>query len=574
MKPKLTRCAIYTRKSCEEGLEQEFNSLDAQREASEAYIKSQKHEGWELVPTEYDDGGFSGGNMERPALRQLMADIESGKIDVVVVYKVDRLSRALSDFAKMVDVFDKHEVSFVSVTQQFNTTTSMGRLTLNVLLSFAQFEREVTGERIRDKFAASKKKGMWMGGPQPLGYDVVERKLIVNAAEAEIVKFIFQYYATKPISEPLRKLLEQLKAKGWKNKSYTSQKGNVINGKEFGFNQIYSILNNPIYNGKIKHKALIYDGEHTAIIDDELWAKAHSKINKKEFVKSPTKKSEQPKLVGKIFDYLGNRLSATYSYKYSASGRYKMRYYVNRQIIGKGKTDSEFRRIRAEHIDDIVETSLLQLLQTLITAIAKSHNNELSANLLHPLKCIIPWPTNFLSKIILFPQHMELLLQLPPTNATLSKTSVDELQQMLSAYDAKIITSEQSPLTIKFNIKAHYKKSAGQLHIYTETGHKLELPSSPEYQHPTDPTFIFLTKSFYWNKMIDNGIHKTPTEISRIDAHNIEYTKRAIRQKFLSPKIIQYITSKTVTIQIPFEKLATCQHWDWQKQEQTLLKTS
>lgn len=186
------RCAIYTRKSTEEGLEQDFNSLQAQREACEAYIKSQKHEGWQLVKTHYDDGGFSGGNMERPALRQLMRDIESGIIDIIVVYKVDRLSRSLHDFAKMVEVFDRHKVSFVSVTQQFNTTTSMGRLTLNVLLSFAQFEREVTGERIRDKIAASKKKGMWMGGVVPIGYDAKDRKLVINHVEAETVHFIFK----------------------------------------------------------------------------------------------------------------------------------------------------------------------------------------------------------------------------------------------------------------------------------------------------------------------------------------------------------------------------------------------
>ena len=192
MKKKSIRCAVYTRKSTEEGLDQEFNSLDSQREAGEAYITSQKHEGWNIVPVMYNDGGYSGGNMERPALKRLLADIEAKKIDIVVVYKVDRLSRALSDFAKMVEIFDNNEVSFVSVTQSFNTTTSMGRLTLNVLLSFAQFEREVTGERIRDKFAASRKKGMWMGGPQPLGYDVQDRKLIINKDESEIIKFIFE----------------------------------------------------------------------------------------------------------------------------------------------------------------------------------------------------------------------------------------------------------------------------------------------------------------------------------------------------------------------------------------------
>jgi hypothetical protein len=250
-----------------------------------------------------------------------------------------------------------------------------------------------------------------------------------------------------------------------------------------------------------------------------------------------------------------------------------MRYYVNRGIISKGKSDSEFRRIRAELIDDIAESTSLQLLQTLITAITKSHNTELSSNLLHPLKSIIFEPINFLSKIILFPQHMELLMQLSLTNTALSKESLEELEQILYQYDAKIITSEQSPILIKLNIRAHYKKTAGQLHIYTETSHNLEITTVPEYQQTSDPSFIFIAKSYYWNKMIDAGLYKAPTEISRIDAHNIEYTKRAIRQRFLSPKIIGHITSKIAVKQIPVEKLATCQHWNWKEQEHILFKT-
>lgn len=568
MKPKLSRCAIYTRKSCEEGLEQEFNSLDAQREASEAYIKSQKHEGWEVIPSVYDDGGFSGGNMERPALKKLLADIEAGKIDVIVVYKVDRLSRALSDFARMVELFDKHNVSFVSVTQQFNTTTSMGRLTLNVLLSFAQFEREVTGERIRDKFAASKKKGMWMGGPQPLGYDVVDRKLIINSAEAEIVKYIFECYADK--SEPVHKLLDELKSRNYKNKSYTSKKGNQIIGKEFSLNQIHSILNNPIYNGKTKHKNEVYEGEHKAIIDDELWGKVHGKSTKKDFVKSPKKKSEQPKLVGKIFDYLGNRLGPTYSYKYTASGRYKMRYYINREIKKVGKTDSEFKRIRAEYIDDVVTEEISQLLQTLIIGITKSHNNELSSFLLKPLKNLLESPTEFLSKVILYPKHMELQLQVPTNDKTLSEDSVAEIKLLLSTFDTEISATE-SLLSVKLNIKAQYKRSSGQLHIITENGKRIESEIESQYLHPNDKSFMMVAKSFYWNKQIQNRLYKTPTEISKLENQNIEYVKRAIRQRFLSPKIIRQIISNTERPQIPLENLAQCQHWSWAKQEESLL---
>ena len=263
----VTRCAIYTRKSSEEGLEQEFNSLDAQREACEAYIKSQRHEGWTTLATMYDDGGISGGTLERPSLKRLLADIEAKKIDTVVVYKVDRLTRSLSDFAKIVDVFDAQGVSFVSITQQFNTTTSMGRLTLNMLLSFAQFEREVTGERIRDKIAASKKKGMWMGGNPPLGYDVNDRKLIVNEAEAERVRHIFRRYAALG---SVRLLGHELQRDGIVSKTRRSATGEPRGAKPLARGALYLMLQNRIYRGEIVHRESSYPGVHAAIIDEEL----------------------------------------------------------------------------------------------------------------------------------------------------------------------------------------------------------------------------------------------------------------------------------------------------------------
>src|SRR5687768_17482281 len=249
------RCAIYTRVSTEHGLEQEFNSLDNQREASEAYIKSQAHEGWRCLPARYDDGGFSGGSMERPALQRLLCEIRSRRIDVIVVYKVDRLTRSLTDFAKLVELFDEHGVSFVSVTQAFNTTTSMGRLTLNVLLSFAQFEREVTGERIRDKIAASKKKGIWMGGTVPLGYRVEDRKLIVDEAEAATVRLIFRRYLALG-SLPL--LQSELRQAGIVSRRRTLSSGQVIGGKPFSRGHLYRILANPLYVGEIDHKGTCY----------------------------------------------------------------------------------------------------------------------------------------------------------------------------------------------------------------------------------------------------------------------------------------------------------------------------
>src|SRR6476660_1886665 len=269
------RCAIYTRKSSEEGLEQEFNSLQAQCEACEAYIRSQRHEGWVLARTRYDDGGFSGGNIERPALQRLLADIQGGRIEIIVVYKVDRLTRSLADFARLVEIFDAQGVSFVSVTQQFNTTSSMGRLTLNVLLSFAQFEREVTGERIRDKIAASKKKGMWMGGIVPLGYDASERTLVVNAAEAETVRCIFALYRELGC---VRRVKEEADRLGLRTKCRTAATGTERGGKPFSRGHLYTLLSNPIYTGHIAHKGELHPGQQAALIDDDSWSTVRDQL--------------------------------------------------------------------------------------------------------------------------------------------------------------------------------------------------------------------------------------------------------------------------------------------------------
>src|SRR3954462_13054258 len=273
------RCAIYTRVSTEHGLEQEFNSLDSQREASEAYIKSQAHEGWRCLPARYDDGGFSGGSMERPALQRLLGEIRSRRIDVVVVYKVDRLTRALGDFARLVELFDEHQVSFVSVTQAFNTTTSMGRLTLNVLLSFAQFEREVTGERIRDKIAASKRKGLWMGGVVPLGYRVENRKLLVNESEAEQVRMLFRRYLE---IGSVPRLQEELRHSGFVTRRRTLSSGRVIGGVPFTNGPLGHLLRNRVYLGEIKHKGNTYPGEHEAIISHELFEAVQARLAQNE----------------------------------------------------------------------------------------------------------------------------------------------------------------------------------------------------------------------------------------------------------------------------------------------------
>src|SRR5216683_1402737 len=321
------RCAIYTRKSSEEGLEQDYNSLHAQREACEAFIRSQAGEGWRLVKTAYDDGGFSGAGMERPGLQQLLANIREGLVDTVVVYKVDRLTRSLTDFARMVELFDAKGVSFVAVTQQFNTTTSMGRLTLNVLLSFAQFEREVTGERIRDKIAASKKKGMWMGGVPPLGYEVHDHKLVVVESEAETVRHIFRRYA---MLGSVRLLKEELEAAGIRSKQWTSAAGRTRGGKPLARGALYLMLQNRIYRGEIVHKEQSYPAEHEAIVDEALWETVQAKLaaNAVERGSGERAKSSSP-LAGLLFDAEGHPMTPSHAVK---QGR-RYRYYVSRPLI-------------------------------------------------------------------------------------------------------------------------------------------------------------------------------------------------------------------------------------------------
>jgi site-specific DNA recombinase len=331
----IRRCAVYTRKSSEEGLEQDFNSLHAQREASEAFIKSQQGEGWKLVKTAYQDGGLSGGNMERPALQRLLEDIRHGLIDVVVVYKVDRLTRSLADFAKMVEVFDAQGVSFVAVTQQFNTTTSMGRLTLNVLLSFAQFEREVTGERIRDKIAASKRKGIWMGGCPSMGYDVCDRRLVVNQAEAATVRQIYQRYL-KTGSVP--KLKRELDRDGVVSKIRVSRKGIRSGGQSFSRGALYELLSNPIYIGEIRHKRERHPGQHEAILDRGLWDKVQRRLlNGSARTTEPRTKVSPSPLAGKVFDETGEPLYVQASVK----DRRRYRYYVSRALIRGSKVEGQ-----------------------------------------------------------------------------------------------------------------------------------------------------------------------------------------------------------------------------------------
>jgi len=353
------RCAIYTRKSSEEGLEQEFNSLDAQREACKAYIASQRHEGWVPVPHHYDDGGISGGTLERPALQQLLADVEAGRIDVVVVYKVDRLTRSLMDFAKLVDAFERNGVSFVSITQQFNTTTSMGRLTLNILLSFAQFEREVIGERIRDKFAASRKKGMWMGGNPPLGYDVRNRKLVVNETEATLVRHIFERF-TKVGSAT--KLVKELDAEGHRTKSWVTQAGRERQGRPLDKGYLYRLLNNRVYLGEAVHKGVSHPGEHDAIVPRDLWDKVRAILSENARTRANRTRAATPAPLKGLIRCAEHGCAMTPSHTRKKGRQY--RYYVCLHATKNGSDTCSVRSVPAGEIENAVVSQVRALLRT------------------------------------------------------------------------------------------------------------------------------------------------------------------------------------------------------------------
>jgi site-specific DNA recombinase len=357
---KRLRCAIYTRKSTEEGLDQEFNSLDAQREACAAYVLSQRHEGWVLHPDHYDDGGYTGGNMERPGLKRLLADVDAGRIDVIVVYKVDRLTRSLADFAKIVDVLDRAAASFVSITQAFNTTTSMGRLTLNVLLSFAQFEREVTGERIRDKIAASKAKGMWMGGNLPLGYDLptdpVTRALVVNPDEAETVRYIFKTYLEL---ESVHALEARLEREGIRSKVSQARNGKVRGGVRLSRGALYHLLKNRTYLGEIPHQERTYPGNHPAIIDADLFDAVQASLaGRRQTWKDRPLRSAAMALRGKLFGVDGEPMSPSFTHK----GQIKVyRYYVSaplQQGRAMREAPDAIRRVAADEIEGLIEGEL------------------------------------------------------------------------------------------------------------------------------------------------------------------------------------------------------------------------
>jgi site-specific DNA recombinase len=403
------RCAIYTRKSTEEGLEKQFNTLEAQRESAEQYIFSQKSEGWLLLADRYDDGGFSGGTTKRPALQRLLADIESNKIDCVVVYKIDRLSRSLVDFTKMVDLFDQHGVTFVSITQSFNTTSSMGRLTLNILLSFAQFEREILQERIKDKFAASRQRGIWMGGHPPLGYDIQNRALVINEKEAKQVQFVFQRYAD---SGSITQVLKDMVEEGIGNKTWTTNAGKLRHGKPFNQSSLNRLLKNRVYIGEAVHRDQSYPGQHEALISSELWEQVQGTIEKNNRPNSTTPRGQAPfPLKGLVqCSHCNCTMTPTHTRK---KGQIQYRYYSCSRSRKEGTTDycpqpnvpaGDLERLVLDHVKKLITSP--EIVAETISQVKKEDADFSESEIIELLQSLSPiWEE-------LFPLEQNRLLNL------------------------------------------------------------------------------------------------------------------------------------------------------------------
>ncbi len=527
----IVRCAIYTRKSSEEGLEQDFNSLHAQREASEAFIKSQKHEGWQVINTAYDDGGYSGGTMNRPALQSLMDDISAEKIDVIVVYKVDRLSRSLHDFAKMVELFDQHKVSFVSVTQQFNTTSSMGRLTLNVLLSFAQFEREVTGERIRDKIAASKRKGMWMGGHVPLGYDLVDRKLVANPVEAETIHLIFTRYLALG---SVRLLKEDIDARGIRSKTRIRKDGTEWVGCPFSRGGLYQLLSNPIYIGKIRHKDAWHEGEHAPIIEQAVWDEVQHQLKTNGPLRlEQTRKTEASLLTGKLFDASGDYLAPSHAVK---KGK-RYRYYVSRRLL-TDPTDKDGTgwRLPAHEAEQMVLRAVKAMLSDhavladMITMVGASPQQtpgllQIAANILQQIDSTADH-TNLFAHVI---QRVEL-----------KRDSVN----------VKIILAADTcaTVTIAQDIPMQLRRRGVEIRLVLGDGSQ---------EMKGDPSLIkAIARARIWFEELASGRTASMSDIARREAIDKGYISNLLKLAFLSPDIVDTIIAGKQEVELTAQSLS------------------
>jgi len=530
------RCAIYTRKSSEEGLEQSFNSLDAQREACQAYILSQRQEGWRALETRYDDGGYSGGSMARPGLKGLLADIDAKKVDTVVVYKVDRLTRSLADFAKIIEAFDARGVSFVSVTQQFNTTSSMGRLTLNVLLSFAQFEREVTGERIRDKIAASKRKGMWMGGRVPFGYELKERRLIIHKEEAEQLREIFRLYLELGC---VRKLKAHLDNRGTVSKVRTSRSGRKSGGAAYSRGALYKILGNRIYLGEIPHKENSYPGEHAAIIDLELWQQVHAKMAENAHARRHGTNANAPSLLrGLIYDEDGNRFTPSHAIK---NGK-RYRYYVSQRVTKNGPNGSdELNRIPARDIENLVITRLKDFFESpdqVVTSLA------LDGDDIEATRHLVEASGRYGKELDQdSAARVNEMLTTIALRATVLRQSVSieldrhAIRAQLFAAGGETHSAggdEQDLITLE--IPASLKRCSGEM--------RLIIPgpaASDRQRQPVHCLMKAVSRAHEWVRRIENGEFEDQRAIAAATDLNERYVSRILPSAFLAPEIVEAI---------------------------------
>ncbi len=534
-------CAIYTRKSSEEGLEQGFNSLDAQREACEAYILSQKAQGWKMLETEYNDGGFSGGNTERPGLRGLLADIVDGKVNIVVVYKVDRLTRSLADFAKMVELFDKHGVSFVSVTQQFNTTTSMGRLTLNVLLSFAQFEREVTGERIRDKIAASKRKGMWMGGSIPIGYEPHERTLKIVEQEAKLVLAIFERYLELGC---VRRLKAELDQQGQLTPIRTSKRENTSGGRLFSRGNLYNILKNPIYIGQIVHKDEIFDGQHSAIIKTELWQAVQDKLQANKQGHRSRSTSMNPSLLsGLVFDEKGNRLTPSHSKK----GARRYRYYIDQESDADGLNNTiNVLRLPAQEIEVVViraleafmkdESKLVNLMGAIDADRTYQQLREASDLAVQLSKANSIQQINLLQRIVsrITVHKAKLMIEL-----ALNKIwNVSQLEN----------TEQSEPRTV-IEVPVELKRCGMAMRLIVRQ------PGDVTRRQPDSKMVARIAKAHKWFAQLSSGQSDSIQAIAIQEKVTSSYVTRVIHLAFLAPDIVQGIIKGEHPVELNIDRL-------------------
>jgi site-specific DNA recombinase len=523
--PAKIRCAVYTRKSSEEGLDQSFNSLHAQREACEAYVLSQKHEGWEVVPGAYDDGGFSGGNMERPGLKKLLTDISAGLIDTIVVYKVDRLTRSLADFAKIVESFDKKGVSFVSVTQQFNTTSSMGRLTLNVLLSFAQFEREVTGERIRDKVAASKKKGMWMGGFVPLGYDNVNHQLVINPLEAEIVRGIFLRYLDL---RSVTILQEELRDQGVRSKQRTTADGRQLGGAVLSRGTVYHLLSNPVYIGKTLHKGVLHPGKHEPILDLDLWNRAvdllkHNRVNRKRTRNVPSGRV----LLGLLKTPSGNMYTPTHSSK--GGRRY---FYYTLRASDTNAANRILRQLPATEIEDLTVEALRRFFAD--TAGLANHFGTLNIQEMQALSAAAKDRVLILSSVTLKEKN-ELIRRLicdvvVDDNLIQIRLSRRAIQnELLGDHCGQL---EDLPIVLKEHFHVARRGSEARLILSDGRG---------THEEPIPSLIGAIVQARTWAGWVISGKVVTLGELARKAGRSRQYTTRILRLASLSPELVDLI---------------------------------